>query len=121
THYAGYNCGACFGRPGSVNARSFSALANMKKVRECLKNVHGITIPEETIFIGGLHDTSRDDIAFFDLEELSEQQKKVHDSHARKFLKALDVTAKERSRRFMSVDSHKDEKEVHDIIRKRTV
>lgn len=121
THYAGYNCGACFGRPGSVNARAFSALVNMKEVRECLKNIHGITIPEKTVFIGGLHDTSRDDIAFFDLEKLSEEQKTIHDSHARKFLKALDATAKERSRRFISVDSYKNEKEVHDAVRKRTV
>jgi uncharacterized protein YbcC (UPF0753/DUF2309 family) len=37
THFAAYDCGACSGRPGSVNARVFSTMANHLKVRSALK------------------------------------------------------------------------------------
>ena len=30
THYAGYDCGACSGRPGSVNARIMATIANRR-------------------------------------------------------------------------------------------
>lgn len=121
THYAGYNCGACSGRPGSVNARAFSALANMKEVRDQLKNRHGIVIPEETVFIGALHDTARDDMQFFDTDKLTEAQKKEHGQYQGLFLKALDLTAKERSRRFMSIDTKRKASDVHKDVRTRTV
>lgn len=62
-HYAAYDCGACSGRPGSVNARVFCYMANHPEVRAKL-NDRGISIPDNTIFIGGLHDTTRDEIQF---------------------------------------------------------
>jgi uncharacterized protein YbcC (UPF0753/DUF2309 family) len=65
THYAGYDCGACSGRPGNINAQVISFMANHKKVRENLAE-KGIYIPENTIFIAALHDTTRDEILFFD-------------------------------------------------------
>ncbi|MEP2024202.1 putative inorganic carbon transporter subunit DabA, partial [Reichenbachiella sp.] len=36
THYAGYDCGACSGRPGSANARAFCYMANHHEVRRRL-------------------------------------------------------------------------------------
>ena len=63
THYAGYDCGACSGRPGSANARAFSYMANHRGLRELLKK-RGIEIPDSTEFIGGLHDTTRDEFRF---------------------------------------------------------
>jgi uncharacterized protein YbcC (UPF0753/DUF2309 family) len=64
THYAGYDCGACCGRAGSVNARVAAFMLNHLEVRKNLA-LEGIIIPNETQFIGGLHDTTRDDIRFF--------------------------------------------------------
>jgi uncharacterized protein YbcC (UPF0753/DUF2309 family) len=49
THYAGYDCGACSGRPGSVNARVISYMANHPEVRSILRD-RGIEIPAKTTF-----------------------------------------------------------------------
>lgn len=120
THYAGYDCGACSGRPGSVNARTFSYMANHAVVRETLK-LSGIIIPEATEFIGGMHDTTRDEILFFDEEFLSPQNKERHRENTFVFEKALELNAKERSRRFLSIDSTQSAEEVHRLVKKRSV
>ena len=49
-HYAAYDCGACSGRPGSINARVFCRMANDPEVRERVKKM-GIQIPENTLFL----------------------------------------------------------------------
>jgi len=69
-HHGAHDCGACSGRPGSVNARIFSLMANHSEVRNLL-SVRGIRIPEQTCFIGGMHDTAADEIRFFDVEKLN--------------------------------------------------
>ena len=119
-HYAGYDCGACSGRPGSVNSRVICFMANKKEVRELLVQ-RGITIPESTQFIGGLHDTSRDDIDFFDESSLSDINKQHHAENKLVFDKALDSNAKERSRRLVSIDSTLSAKEIHAKVRTRSV
>lgn len=120
THYAGYDCGACSGRPGSVNARVLCYMANHKAVRAILKE-NGIEIPEETQFIGALHDTTRDDIAFYDKGTLSPENLERHKINKVNFRKALDENAKERSRRFESIDTHLSAEKIHDKIRTRSV
>ena len=120
THYAVYDCGACSGRPGSVNARAISYMANHKIVREKLIK-RGIIIPDETQFIGALHDTSRDEILFYDVEILSESNKIAHNQNETNFNLALDNNAKERARRFLLVDTHGTAKKIHDKVRKRSI
>ncbi len=119
-HYAGYDCGACSGRPGSVNSRVMCYMANKPEVRTLLKE-RGLVIPDTTQFIGGLHDTSRDDIDFFDEKSLSEINFEQHIKNKLIFEKALDANAKERSRRLVSIDTSLNEKEIHKKIRTRTV
>ena len=120
THYAVYDCGACSGRPGSVNARAISFMGNHKIVREKLA-LRGINIPDETQFIGALHDTSRDEILFYDVEILSEKNKIAHKQNEINFNLALDNNAKERARRFLLVDTHDTAKKIHDKVRKRSI
>jgi uncharacterized protein len=119
-HYAGYDCGACSGRPGSVNARVASYMANKQEVRQLLLK-RGIQIPGTTQFIGGLHDTSRDDIMFFDDDRLTPHNLELHKRNVKYFEKALDNNAKERSRRLVSIDSTLSAAEIHEKIRTRTV
>jgi uncharacterized protein len=119
-HYAAYDCGACSGRAGSVNARVISSMANHTLVRENLR-VKGIDIPETTQFIGGLHDTTRDEIVFFDENLLSKLNLESHNKNEVIFTKSLDFNAKERSRRFVSIDSHLSPVAIHDQIRTRSV
>lgn len=118
--YATMDCGACSCRPGSVNARVISYILNHESVRKRLAE-NGIVIPVETQFVGALHDTARDEVTFFDESILSDVNKKVHDENKLAFDKALDENAKERSRRFMSINTHKSAKKIHKDILTRTV
>lgn len=120
THYAGYDCGACSGRPGSVNARVFCFMANHKEVRANLKE-RGIDIPESTQFVGGLHDTTRDELTFYDEMELNECNSSAHKENVSLFSKALELNAKERSRRFMSIDTKADSAKIHQKVKLRSV
>lgn len=120
TYYAGYDCGACSGRPGSVNARVASFAANHKEVREILRS-RGIDIPDSTQFVGALHDTSRDEIELYDEQELSAENKPRNQANLQVFLKALDLNAKERSRRFIITNTKQDAPVVHEEVKKRSV
>lgn len=120
THYAGYDCGACSGRPGSVNARIAAMIANRNDVRELLKE-KGISIPPQTQFVGALHDTTRDEIEFYDTDILNVQNKQGHSNNIQTFNRALDSNAKERSRRFIFTDTFAHEKSVHETVKRRAV
>lgn len=120
THYAGYDCGACSGRPGSVNARVISFMANHPKVREILSN-KGLVIPKETQFVGALHDTTRDEIEFYDETILSSENKINHQKNYDVMLQGMDLNAKERSRRFESINSKGNLKKVHEKVKLRSV
>ena len=103
--YRAYECGACSGRPGSVNARVFAYMANHKNVRERLK-LNGIEIPITTTFIAGLHDTTNDKIDFYDENELNQLNKENHTEFTKLIENALLLNAKERSRRFASINTN---------------
>lgn len=119
-HHGAHDCGACSGRPGSVNARVFALMANNEKVRSVLKN-QGISIPISTQFIGALHDTAADEIEFYDVETLHPENAEFHKKNAQTFEDALDLNAKERSRRFASIDTKGDIKKVRKAIKERSV
>ncbi|TAD97986.1 MAG: DUF2309 domain-containing protein [Bacteroidetes bacterium] len=120
THYAGYDCGACSGRAGSVNARIGAAMANKPEVREGLAK-KGIEIPETTQFLGALHDTTRDEIDFYDENILSESNNILHKKNKEIFKKSLAYNAKERSRRFALIDSHQSAEKVHEEVKLRAL
>ena len=120
THYAGYDCGACCGRPSSVNAKVASFAINHPKVRAILKE-RGIIIPTSTQFLPALHDTTRDEIVFYDEDILSEINKKLHQENTITFEGALVNNAKERSRRFDTIDSHQAKEKVHEKVKLRSV
>jgi len=119
-HHGAHDCGACSGRPGCVNARVFSIMANHPSVREQL-SINGIDIPASTIFIAAMHDTSSDVIGFCDDEQLTISQGKLHQDIIKSFEDALDLNAKERSRRFASINSNQEIKKIRKAIYKRSV
>jgi len=120
THYAGYDCGACSGRPGSVNARLFALMANDSQVRNLLK-LRDFRIPDGTQFIGALHDTSRDEISYYDLDQLTQFNQVLHNLNSSVFQKALLDNAQERARRFELVDSNRDKTHILNRVQLRTV
>jgi uncharacterized protein YbcC (UPF0753/DUF2309 family) len=118
THYAGYDCGACCGRPGSVNARVAAHMANDARVRRILAE-RGIEIESNTQFVGALHDTTKDEIEFYDLDVLNPENAKAHLENVKKFNKALDVNSVERSRRFATQSKTKSSVSIHESVKKR--
>jgi uncharacterized protein len=119
-HHGAHDCGACSGRPGSVNARVISMFANHAKVREQLV-LRGITIPASTQFIGSLHDTAADEIEFYDLDILNSKNHQMHQHAYTVFNNALDLNAQERSRRFASIQTNRSLNKVRLDIKKRSV
>lgn len=119
-HYSAYDCGACSGRAGSVNARVFSYMANHPEVREILKE-KGLVIPATTLFIGAIHDTTRDEIQFFDEDTLTSAQIELHDKNEVIFQRAAQLNAKERSRRFESINTNRSPEQIHLQILRRSV
>ncbi|MCA9076377.1 MAG: DUF2309 domain-containing protein [Planctomycetaceae bacterium] len=100
-HESAYNCGACSGSRGGPNARAFAQMANDFRVRTRLAQ-RGLTIPEDTVFVGGYHDTATDSVTFADLDRLPV-------SHRNDFLRLSATIAEvrarnahERCRRFVS-------------------
>lgn len=60
--YAGaLDCGACAGHSGHGNSKLLASILNDKTVRLGL-NEKGIVIPDETIFLSGWHNTTKDEI-----------------------------------------------------------
>ncbi len=64
-HASGLHCGACGGYSGEVNARLLAGLLNDREVRKGLIE-RGITIPDDTLFLAGLHDTTTDAVTLYD-------------------------------------------------------
>ncbi|GAA4010604.1 DUF2309 domain-containing protein [Sphingomonas humi] len=58
-HASALHCGACGGYSGEVNARLLADLLNDPHVRDGLK-AKDIVIPQDTLFLGALHDTTTD-------------------------------------------------------------
>ena len=98
-HFAAYDCGACSGKPGAPNARAFAWMANHDAVRDILRE-RGIDIPDSTRFIAALHNTSRDEITYFDPHLLERHPATGLDAFQTAMIEALERNAAERCRWF---------------------
>ncbi|MBM3605396.1 MAG: DUF2309 domain-containing protein, partial [Alphaproteobacteria bacterium] len=63
-HESAYHCGACGGRTGEVSARVLAGLLNDPEVRGLLV-AQGIVLPDDTLFVAGLHDTTTDAVTLY--------------------------------------------------------
>ena len=66
---SGLDCGACGGHAGDINARLAAATLNDPEVRAALAQ-QGLTIPVDTFFIAGLHNTTTDDVILFNFDSV---------------------------------------------------
>jgi uncharacterized protein YbcC (UPF0753/DUF2309 family) len=119
-HHGAHDCGACSGRPGATNARVQAFILNHKKVRAILAS-KGINIPGTTQFVGSMHDTAADVIDYYDDDILTTANANEHVINKQNFEKALNLNAKERSRRFASINTKQELEQVRKAIHSRSV
>lgn len=84
-HESAYHCGACGGQTGDVSARLLAQILNDPEARAGLP-AHGITLPEDTLFVAGLHETTTDSVILHDVPDRA--------SHAGDIAKARDWLAR---------------------------
>ncbi len=80
-HAAGLDCGACGGHGGSINARVVAALLNDPAVRQGVRS-QGIDVPDDTLFVAGVHDTSVDQVCLHDKSTLPQS----HATHVKRLI-----------------------------------
>jgi uncharacterized protein YbcC (UPF0753/DUF2309 family) len=119
-HHGAHDCGACSGRPGATNARVQAYILNHAGVREQLLS-RGIAIPPGTQFIGCMHDTAADMLGYYDEGILNPENARLHLLNKMDFETALNLNAKERSRRFASINTRQRMERVRRAIHSRSV
>jgi uncharacterized protein YbcC (UPF0753/DUF2309 family) len=100
-HESAHDCGACGGSRGGPNARALAHILNDARVREGLET-RGLILPAETVFIGGMHNTSSEAITFYDLDRLPEFHRAEFEQVRALVEEAAARDAHERCRRFES-------------------
>lgn len=63
-HASAYQCGACGGQSGDVSARLLAQLLNDPDTRAGLPE-QGLSLPDDTVFVAGVHDTTTDNVTLF--------------------------------------------------------
>ncbi len=100
-HESAYNCGACGGGRGGASGRAAAQILNDPRVRQRLQS-RGIVIPDDTVFIGGMHNTGNDQITFHDLDRLPDSHHVDFEMIWQLLETACERNAHERCRRFES-------------------
>ncbi|MCC6159368.1 MAG: DUF2309 domain-containing protein [Deltaproteobacteria bacterium] len=102
-HESAHDCGACGGGRGGPNARAFALMANRSDVRFLLIE-RGLTIPEDTLFVGAEHNSCNDDIRFFDEDLIPTSRREEYEAATSAIRQACARNAHERCRRFEHAD-----------------
>ena len=100
-HKAAYDCGACGGSAGGPNARALAQMLNDSAVRKLLGE-RGVEIPDDTVFVGGWHNTSNESVELFDLDGVPDSHREDLRDAIQLFDDVGDRSAHERCRRFNS-------------------
>jgi uncharacterized protein YbcC (UPF0753/DUF2309 family) len=100
-HESAHDCGACGGGPGGANARALAQMLNDPLVRQALAG-RGLAIPDDTVFIGGMHNTANDDITLSDTDLCPDSHRAEFKAYAAQLHEAGARNAHERARRFGS-------------------
>ena len=115
-----YGCGACGGNAGIPNSKAFSKMANDPEVRAELKKLN-IHIPNETFFVSGYHDTTTDEIHYFNLKKLPSMHEKTFARVRGNLIEAGKRNAFERCQRFSSFNPNATQDEALRHVYERAV
>ncbi len=100
-HNSAYMCGACGGSAGGPNGRAIAQILNDPRVREGLAR-RGLKVPDDTVFVGGYHNTCNDSVTFSDLERIPDAHRLEFETARECIERTCERNAHERCRRFMS-------------------
>jgi uncharacterized protein YbcC (UPF0753/DUF2309 family) len=100
-HESAHDCGACGGGPGGANARAIAQMLNDPRVRSALET-RDLSIPRDTVFVGGLHNTANDDLTFSDIDRVPPTHRAEFELAQNALREAAVRNAHERARRFGS-------------------
>lgn len=106
-HAGALQCGACGGHAGDVNARLLASLLNEREIRDALRGV-GIVIPDTTIFVAGLHDTTTDEVTMFESDIASTAHRKELQELKQTLARAAKAARTERAIRLPSAGKQSD-------------
>jgi uncharacterized protein YbcC (UPF0753/DUF2309 family) len=100
-HESAHDCGACGGGRGGPNGRAVAQMLNDPRVRAGLA-ARGLPVPDDTHFVGGLHNTCNEYVKCFDLDRLPVSHRGLYEEAHAAIEEALGRNAHERARRFGS-------------------
>jgi uncharacterized protein YbcC (UPF0753/DUF2309 family) len=100
-HESAHDCGACGGGRGGPNGRAIAQMLNDPRVRAGLAE-RGITVPPDTVFVGGMHNTSSDALSFYDTDLIPASHRDEFEAARAAVEVACERDAHERCRRFRS-------------------
>jgi uncharacterized protein YbcC (UPF0753/DUF2309 family) len=100
-HESAHDCGACGGARGGPNGRAIAQMLNDIRVRDRLAE-RGLCIPLDTVFVGGMHNTSSEAVTFYDVDRIPESHRDEFEKVRALIEEAADRDAHERCRRFES-------------------
>lgn len=106
-HASGYDCGACGGHRGDSNAKVAAAVLNNPKVRAALADVD-ILIPDDTIFLACLHDTTLDEVSIYNENDVPSHRKEALVEIKETLKMTGRMTRLERSHRFGAMPKEVD-------------
>src|SRR2546430_8329478 len=66
-HESAHDCGACGGARGGPNGRAIARILNDPRIRDRLRD-RALVIPPKTVFVGGMLNTSSEEVIFYDVE-----------------------------------------------------
>lgn len=93
------DCGACGGNHGGPNSKILATILNSYEVRTALVD-KGITIPDDTLFLGAEHHTTTDEVVIYDRGIVNSTHKEVVEQLKADFIKAGMTNSQSRCRTF---------------------
>jgi uncharacterized protein YbcC (UPF0753/DUF2309 family) len=97
-HATGLDCGACGGHSGEANAKVAAAVLNDAEVRQELIK-ENLFIPQDTVFLACLHDTTTDEVSIYNTEDVPAAQVEELESVKHSLVKAGKAARAERALR----------------------
>jgi len=110
-HATSLDCGACGGHTGEANARVAAKILNEPAVRAGLRE-RGIDVPDDTWFLGCLHDTTTDEMRIFDERSAPASHREQIDELRDILDRATSLTRRERAKRLQIPEDRDTERRV---------